>query len=109
MKHLAGLTLTPEQHRQLVDICDSPLTFPPTYEGWLNLVRTGEAEAAHAGEVLRPVEIDVDEFVSWCRMVGVVPCIDALKAYAIVQRIGTTESAFITVAPAKRNGNGRSA
>jgi hypothetical protein len=110
MKHLAGVKLSKEQHQRLVEICDSPSVFPSNYEGWLQLVQAGEAEAALLGQAVQPLEIEVDDLVAWCRMVGIVPCIDAMKAYAIVQRLGPTELAF-PAAPSKarRNGNGRAA
>ncbi len=96
MKHLAGLTLTPDQHRQLVALCASAADFPATYDDWLQLVRAGEAEAASAGQPIRPLEVEVDEFAQWCRLVGIVPCIDALKAYAIVQRLEPTDTLYAT-------------
>ena len=102
MKHLAGLKLSPEQHQQLVDICDSPATFPSTYQEWLAIVHKGEAEALRAGETMSAVEIELGDFVRWCRTVGLVPCTDSLKAYAIVQRLTSANAS-----PDRAHGSGR--
>ncbi|MET0334301.1 MAG: hypothetical protein ABW190_08510, partial [Rhizobacter sp.] len=92
MKHLARVKLTPEQHRQLVVICDSPVTFPSTYDAWQEIVRKGEAEALQCGEPVDAMAIEIEDFVTWCGMVGIFPCLDALKAYAIVQRLAPADS-----------------
>lgn len=84
MKHLARCT--PDCFADLATVCALDARFPKTESLWNNLIAEADAEAAAHGPLPAVLVIDSSEFRRWCALVGIVPGIDALKAYAIVQR-----------------------
>lgn len=86
MKYLAGLTITEAQFAELRALCTADHSFPPSWKEWSTLAARAAKLAEDDGLVAKEVPLDIEHFKGWCRMVGIVPCIDALRAYAIVMR-----------------------
>jgi len=87
MRDLAGLVVTPEKFETVRNWCSSDSSFPRTYEEWGELAALATRHANETGVVdQRPVDLDPDHFAGWCERVGIVPCLDALRAYSIVLR-----------------------
>ena len=62
--------------------------FPPTYEAWTALVKEGTDLAAQMGYPTDPINVDVGEFLGWCRCTAIHPCLDAMRAFLIIKRWG---------------------
>jgi hypothetical protein len=60
--------------------------FPKSEAEWHALIAQADAAAAGEGELPDVLQIDTAAFERWCAMVGIVPGLDALRAYAIVRR-----------------------
>lgn len=86
MKDLAGLAVTREQFFLLADCCRADPKFPGTWESWSALLAGANREAMADGMTHNPVALDPGNFRTWCARMGIVPCVDALRAYAIVLR-----------------------
>jgi len=86
MKDLAGLTLSATDFELLAGYCGADGVFPKTWERWTDLISMANAAAAAAGLEYRPLEVQPLRFKEWCARLEVVPCLDALRAYAISHR-----------------------
>ncbi|WKB50736.1 hypothetical protein [Eleftheria terrae] len=85
-KDFAGIELSASEFSQLSLLCQSDPKFPQTYLEWLTLVEEGRLLALGVGLVASPFRMDVANFGAWCSLVGIVPCLEALRAYAIIGR-----------------------
>ena len=83
MKDLAGLMLSHADFELLVTYCGDDGVFPKTWERWTELVSSAEAAAAAAGLEYGPLELHAPRFKEWCARLEIVPCLDALRAYAM--------------------------
>jgi hypothetical protein len=92
MKHLAGCRV--QRFEELGRLCHLDPAFPASSAEWASLVADANAAAARDGHVFDEVEIDVENFARWCAVVEVVPCLDALRAYAIVRRAQAAGRSF---------------
>lgn len=90
MRDLSYVVLKPSDFPVLAEMCKFDPLFPADYARWLALVRSADEQAqAHAGGLHPPsFLLDLEAFQTWCERVSIIPCIDALRAYAIVQRGG---------------------
>jgi len=86
MQHLAELILAPMDFRELRQWCREDDTFPATWPAWEALMRAARAEALAAGLMLPGVVVEPEVFGAWCNEVGIVPGLDALRAYGLVMR-----------------------
>jgi len=86
MKDLAGLTVSHSEFELLAAYCGSDGVFPKTWERWTELISRANAAAAAAGLERRPLQLSPPQFNEWCVRLEIVPCLDALRAYAIAQR-----------------------
>lgn len=86
MKYLAGLKITDAQFDALRTLCSGDHDFPKSWSEWSELVAKAHELASEEGLLAAEILLDIKHFEGWCRMVGIVPCIDALRAYAIVMR-----------------------
>ena len=86
MKDLAGLMITQEQVDLLADCCRADVRFPGTWEAWSALLFAANQGATADGTPLNPIPLGPNHFRTWCNRMGIVPCVDALRAYAIVLR-----------------------
>jgi hypothetical protein len=79
MPDLTGVQLDPVGFNQLAIVCAGDIKFPADYDAWLRLTSDAAGQA-------EPLQVNVHEFEKWARRVGVSPCLDALRAYVIIQR-----------------------
>lgn len=86
MKDLATVALSRETLELLKQHCTAYGDFPKTWEEWQTLSARAVREAEDAGYSFPRFELQPAEFFAWCQKVGIVPCLDALRAYAIVRR-----------------------
>jgi len=86
MKYLAGLRVREDQFARLRQLCPADHEFPKDWAAWSALVTTANELAVTEQLDAKPLDLDIEHFEQWCRLVGIVPCIDALRAYAIVRR-----------------------
>lgn len=98
MNDLAGLFVASDEFPQLMELCRNDAQFPPVLEQWRDLVRLSDEGAAAMGRVPSPLRITTLKFAKWCDEVGIVPCVDALRAYAIVHRTPAGDRRYGTVA-----------
>lgn len=86
MKDLAGLTLSHSEFELLAAYCGADGVFPKTWERWTDLISRANAAAAAAGLESGPLQLSPPQFKEWCIRLEIVPCLDALRAYAISLR-----------------------
>ena len=87
MKDLACLEFTPEQFDELCSLCRNDALFPKSWAAWTDLLLEALTAAINSGQkVPKPLRLDPSHFALWCARVEVVPCMDALRAYAIIHR-----------------------
>ncbi|MCW7536692.1 hypothetical protein OOT46_02330 [Aquabacterium sp. A7-Y] len=85
-KDLAGITILPAAFEELAGDCKFDPKFPPSFPAWLALEAEGAEEARAAGRTILRVDLEPARFRRWCQIVGIVPGLEALRAYAIVER-----------------------
>lgn len=83
MKHFARVELSIDQFEVLAQYCRADSKFP-TWAAWNEMV--GRETAAASGANPPSLVVDSVHFRGWCVRVGVTPCLDALRAYAMVRR-----------------------
>ncbi len=71
-------------------MCQFDPEFPGDFAGWLELMRSAEEQARLRQVFPAPLLLDPAAFQAWCKWVSVIPCLDALRAYAIIQRGGSS-------------------
>lgn len=86
MRDLAGLELASDDFDLMRTLCKSDPRFPANWPAWTRLLRVAASDAVAAGRVPPSLKLDPHHFEAWCAHVGIVPCVDALRAYAIVRR-----------------------
>lgn len=86
MRDLADSVLKPSEFAVLAQACKDDPQFPRTYDDWWALIDAAERQVRRLGLFPPPLLLVPVAFLEWCQSVEVVPCIDALRAYAIVKR-----------------------
>lgn len=86
MRDLTGIELQHDDFDALRALCRADPRFPANWPAWLRLMRIAVTDAVSAGHVPGALVLKPQHFESWCERVAIVPCVDALRAYAIVQR-----------------------
>lgn len=71
---------------ELLAICNRDPVFPRSWAAWNELLVNAKAAAIAAGSNHAPLRLDPQHFMMWCASVAIIPCIDALRAYAIIHR-----------------------
>ena len=56
-----------EDYERVRDIMEDGDQFPATYEEWENRAKLVMADAKARGNPVRLIEVDLDEFVAYCR------------------------------------------
>lgn len=84
MKYLAGCRV--HDFGELARLCQLDPTFPKTEAEWSQLVAAADSTATAEGYATTAVTVVLPDFQQWCSVVGIVPCLDALRAYLIVKR-----------------------
>lgn len=107
-RDLAGAALSAEDFQRLAKACRQDRKFPHSYEAWRSLVAAGTAQVLAQGQGVEVVAIAVDDFLTWCKRVQVVPCFDALRAYMIVLRRTERAGKKANGTPVKATGNDES-
>jgi hypothetical protein len=85
-RDLAGAAISTQEFERLKQACRRDRKFPQTYADWQALVSMGTSQVLAQGQQVEVIAVAVDDFVAWCRKVGVVPGLDALRAYMILRR-----------------------
>lgn len=86
MKDLAVYRLAQREFPALRQACGADPDFPKNWTAWEEMLETAFAQATAAGLSHPRFELDVAQFVTWCVGMEIIPCLDALRAYAIIQR-----------------------
>lgn len=85
IEDLLGLVVTPKEFELLADLCKQDPQFPSTWQTWNDELK-GTLEHQDAEGSRPPLRLYPHAFSAWCSRVGIVPCIDAVRAYAIIHR-----------------------
>lgn len=91
VKDLSGLIVASEEFPLLMALCVGDPCFPNSWIRWQALLQEADHLAKGAGKCFNKVELSVSTFKLWCHTVGIVPGVEALRAYAIVQRLKADE------------------
>ncbi|MEO8154137.1 MAG: hypothetical protein ABI605_13785 [Rhizobacter sp.] len=94
MKELAGLIFSDEQFEMLAGYCAADPDFPKSWDAWMGLLSHANAMATAQREVCKPLELEPGHFSAWCGRLQVIPCLDALRAYAIIHRSPVATSLY---------------
>jgi hypothetical protein len=86
MRDLSDIVLRPSDFPSLANLCRLDDEFPGDFDGWAALMATAERSAREHGLYPVPLLLDPREFRVWCEASAIEPCLDALRAFAIVQR-----------------------
>ena len=86
MKQLAMLDLDESLFEAMREVCARDPDFPSTWSEWQRLMEAATAVAREQGGPPPPVSVRPATFRTWCERVGVVPGLDALRAYAMAAR-----------------------
>ena len=87
MRDLSDVVLSPGDFAVLAAACKDDPSFPADYDGWGELIQVAERQARERGLHPTPLLLIPEVFVQWCASVEVVPCLDALRAFAILHRV----------------------
>ena len=87
MRDLSDVVLSPGDFAVLAAACKDDPNFPADYDGWSGLIQAAERQARERGLYPAPLLLVPEVFVQWCASVEVVPCLDALRAFAILHRV----------------------
>ncbi|MCW7536712.1 hypothetical protein OOT46_02440 [Aquabacterium sp. A7-Y] len=85
-KDLAGIEMDEERFAAVARLCKNDLKFPSSFAEWNVMEQTGRLEASAAGRPVVRLVVEPEAFQTWCEVVGIVPCLEALRAFAIVKR-----------------------
>lgn len=106
MKDLAGLEISQDQFAELRLYCRGDPDFPADWDAWFSLMKLAADQREALGiPASEPLEIEPARFKAWCGRVDVVPCIDALRAYAIIHRAPKAGSQYGATPLDSRPGN----
>jgi hypothetical protein len=86
MRDLAVYQISEAEHAVLAGHCSNDPAFPKSWEGWQVVLKVAQQEAEAAGMNHPPLKVDIQAFVAWCREMKIIPCVEALRAYAIIKR-----------------------
>jgi hypothetical protein len=73
-----------DDYGRFLDICSDADQLPPTYEKWLYRTDKHLKRLTRRGREIIKVEVDLDEFVAWCRSKGLNVDGNARSEYANV-------------------------
>lgn len=86
MHDLGDTSILPSDFDTLKRACRCDLSFPATLDQWAVLLAQATRQA-HDKQIYRaPLLVNVEDFLRWCERLNVMPCLDALRAYVIIQR-----------------------
>lgn len=83
---LAHIQIEPGQFADLFRLCGWESRFPPSEQAWQAMQLRAREELLALGLHRHTLELNTQAFEKWCAQVGVAPCLDALRAHAIVRR-----------------------
>lgn len=86
MHTLSDVTLRPSDFDRLAAICSADPRFPAQFSGWAELIPVADREARERTLFPTPIMLDPEDFLRWVTAAGLVPNIDSIRAYNIVQR-----------------------
>lgn len=84
MRDLANISMPKAEFEELAALCEHDPRFPRTWADWVKLQEEVQQQGSLLGRT--PLDLSVADFQRWCGLVGIIPGIDALRAYAIVRR-----------------------
>lgn len=85
MRDLSVLILEERDFPLLAAACGGDPGFPRSWQAWQELVATAHSEGGRSDEAVQ-VLLDPHVFIAWCNRLDVLPCLAALRAYAILHR-----------------------
>lgn len=86
MKDLAAIDIDQTGFETLARMCVHDGAFPRTWEAWQRLLAEAKEQAANAGFDYPGLKLDIEAFSRWCLHLQIIPCLEALRAFAIVKR-----------------------
>lgn len=87
---LTGLILNRAQHERLAALCTADASFP-SWTQWNKLQIRATAAAQSRGDVVESWSLDLEDFLEWCRLSAVTPCLTGLRAYVHARRIAAMQ------------------
>lgn len=84
VRDLSCLVLEERDFPILAAACGADPSFPRTWPEWQRLIAAARAQVP-ASEAFATT-LNPQDFISWCHQLDVLPCLAALRAYAILQR-----------------------
>jgi len=86
VRDLSDIELHADEFNELRLLCMRDRDFPPDFAAWCVLMERASADARARNLEFEPLLLDVAEFSRWCQRLKIMPCLDALRAFAIVRR-----------------------
>ena len=86
MRDLSDVVVKPSDFHALSEMCYLDPAFPRDFNAWSDLIALADSQARERHLFPAPLLIEPADFREWCARMSIVPSIDALRAYAIVQR-----------------------
>ncbi|HEY9010146.1 MAG TPA: hypothetical protein VIN06_03935 [Devosia sp.] len=86
MRDLSQIVLKPDDFEAMAQMCRLDMRFPADFQEWSALINAAGQQASEMAVHNEPLELEPYAFKAWCAKVGIVPSVDALRAYAIVRR-----------------------
>lgn len=86
MKYLAELVISEPDLIAIRHACGDDPAFPQTFAAWEEIAAVAHAEALAAGMQVPPLPVAAETFIQWCQDMEIIPGLDALRAYGLVQR-----------------------
>jgi hypothetical protein len=85
MRDLSCLILEERDFPILAAACGGDPAFPQTWPTWQALIELARSQDGRSDEAAL-VALEPHVFIAWCNRLDVLPCLAALRAYAILQR-----------------------
>ena len=82
---LRKLTVAPSDFPSLAKLCHRDTEFPTDLAGWHDLL-AHQCDGQPRNSSAEPLRLDVQLFADWSTRLKIAPCIDALRAFVIIER-----------------------
>lgn len=86
MRDLGDVSLPEQEFEALAKLCQRDRDFPSSFESWRTLIAGATLDAHRRGNYPAPLVIDTATFAAWCKRMQVLPCLDTLRAFAVLRR-----------------------
>jgi hypothetical protein len=90
---LAGVSIDERDFSAFANLCERDPTFPDSWANWRKLADASRQLSEQSGFHPPSIEMRPQHFRDWCLRLGIVPCMDAIRAYALAHR-SPSEAAY---------------